>query len=335
MLTSGNLFDTIKKKGIFPERTKGMKALVLPAQGEITKSDNFNTDFFNKWLAYLDTTPNTANTYKKAVKQFVLWLTEKGIVNPSREDVISYREELRQTRKPTTVQLYIEAVRLFFKWLEQERLYPNVADHVKGAKIDKEHKKDPLTSKQATALLDSVERTSARGKRDYAILALMLTTGLRTVSIVNADVGDIRTVGDDVVLFYKGKGHDEKNTYVKLAEPVEKAVRDYLNSRGATTEKEPLFSSESNRNTKGRMTTRSISRLVKDHLCGVGLKSERLTAHSLRHTAATLNLLQGGNIEETQQLLNHSNINTTMIYVHALERAKNQSESRIAGAIFK
>ena len=82
------------------------------------------------------------------------------------------------------------------------------------------------------------------------------------------------------------------------------------------------------------MTTRSVSRVAKDHLIEVGLESDRLTAHSLRHTAATLNLLNGATVEETQQLLGHANINTTLIYSHALERAKNNSEHRIAKAIF-
>lgn len=64
-----------------------------------------------------------------------------------------------------------------------------------------------------------------------------------------------------------------------------------------------------------------------------GLRSSRLTGHSLRHTAATLNLLYGGSVEETMQLLGHSNVNTTLIYSHALERAANNSEERIAKAI--
>lgn len=67
---------------------------------------------------------------------------------------------------------------------------------------------------------------------------------------------------------------------------------------------------------------------------GVALDSDFLTGHSMRHTAATLNLLNGGTVEETRQLLGHTNINTTLIYSHALERAKNNSEERIAKAIF-
>ena len=82
------------------------------------------------------------------------------------------------------------------------------------------------------------------------------------------------------------------------------------------------------------MTTRSIRRIVKGNLVNAGYNSDRLTAHSMRHTAATLNLLNGGTLEETQQLLRHQNISTTMIYSHALERAGNRSEERIASGLF-
>ena len=135
-------------------------------------------------------------------------------------------------------------------------------------------------------------------------------------------------------LVIKKKGHEEKADYVKLAEPVEEAIRAYLKARGETDPKAALFCSIANRNSSERMTTRSISRVCKENLVAVGLESDRLTAHSLRHTAATLNLLNGATVEETQQLLGHSNINTTLIYSHALDRARNNSEKRIAKAIF-
>ena len=232
------------------------------------------------------------------------------------------------------MQSYLEAVKLFFQWTEQERLYPNIAAHIKGAKLDSEYKRDYLTTKQVSKLLDAIDTSTLKGLRDYAVLSLMVTTGLRTISIVRADIGDIRTAGDSVALYYQGKGHEEKADYVKIAEPVEEAIRKYLVVRGQTDSSAPLFSSISNRNNGGRMTTRSISRVAKNHLIEIDLKSDRLTAHSLRHTAATLNLLNGGTVEETKQLLGHANINTTLIYSHALERAKNDSENRIAKAIF-
>lgn len=291
-------------------------------------------EVFNSWTSFIDASPRTVETYSKAIKQFFIYLQGKGIKQPQREDIVAYREYLSKDHKPTTVQSYLAAVKLFFQWTEQEKIYPNIAQRVKGAKLDTEHKKDYLTKKQVSKLLKAIDRSTLKGKRDYAMLSLMVTTGLRTVSIINANVEDIRAAGDATALYYKGKGHQEKATYVKLAEPVEEAIRDYLKARGRADGKEPLFTSTAHRNNGGRMTTRSISRVAKESLIDIGLDSDRLTAHSFRHTAATLNLLNGGTVEETQQLLDHKNINTTLIYSHALERAKNNSEKRIAKAIF-
>ena len=291
-------------------------------------------ELFNRWASYIDASPKTLETYRRAIKQFFVYVTENGIARPQREDIIAYRDYLALEHKPTTVQSYLAAVKLFFKWTESEGLYPNVADRVKGAKLDLEHKRDYLTSKQTLKLLENIDRTTLKGLRDYAILSLMVTTGLRTISVARANVGDIRTAGDAVALYYQGKGHQEKANYVKLAEPVEEAIRAYLQARGTASGEEPLFTSIANRNGGERMTTRSISRVAKENLVAAGLESDRLTAHSLRHTAATLNILNGGTVEETQQLLDHANINTTLIYSHALERARNESENRIAAAIF-
>lgn len=311
-----------------------MNELTVMNTTELVARQELNVELFSRWTSYIDASPKTIDTYSKAIKQFFIYLQDNGISQPQREDIVAYREYLKEDHKPTTVQSYLAAVKLFFKWTEQEGFYQNIADRVKGAKIDTEHKKDYLTTKQVNKLLGAIDRSTLKGKRDYAMLSVMVTTGLRTISIINANIEDIRTAGDATALFYKGKGHEEKATYVKLAEPVEDAIRDYLTARGTIDGKEPLFSSVANRNSGGRMTTRSISRVAKESLIDVDLISDRLTAHSFRHTAATLNLLSGGTVEETQQLLDHANINTTLIYSHALERAKNNSEQRIAKAIF-
>ena len=315
------------------QRGDNMNELLAMEQSPLVIRE-ISEEVFNSWTSFIDASPRTVETYSKAIKQFFIYLQGKGIMQPQREDIVAYREHLSKDHKPTTVQSYLAAVKLFFQWAEQEKIYPNIAQRVKGAKLDTEHKKDYLTKKQVSKLLKSIDRSTLKGKRDYAMLSLMVTTGLRTVSIINANVEDIRAAGDATALYYKGKGHQEKATYVKLAEPVEEAIRDYLKARGRADGKEPLFTSTAHRNNGGRMTTRSISRVAKESLIDIGLDSDRLTAHSFRHTAATLNLLNGGTVEETQQLLDHKNINTTLIYSHALERAKNNSEKRIAKAIF-
>lgn len=310
-----------------------MNAIEVRGTTAIT-SQGFGIDMMERWVGYVDANPKTVETYTRAIKQFVLYIQENGIVNPTRADIIAYRDGLKATKKPTTVQAYMMAVKLFFQWTEQEGLYPNVAEHIKGAKLDTDHKKDYLTTKQVVKLLSGIDRSTLKGKRDYAILSLMVTAGLRTIEVARANIEDLRTVADFTALYIQGKGHEEKTDYIKVVEEVEDAIRDYLNARGEKDRKAPLFASIANRDAGERMTTRSVSRIAKERLIAVGLDSERLTAHSLRHTTATLNLLNGGTVEETQQLLRHTNINTTLIYSHALERAKNNSEARVAKAIF-
>jgi integrase/recombinase XerC len=299
-----------------------------------TCSAELSSELFARWAAYIDGSERTRDTYTRNVKHFAEWLSVHGITQPTRADVIAYRDELAQEHKPATVHGYIVAVKLFFQWLASEGLYQNITERVKNAKVDPYHKKDPLTSKQAGKVLDSLNLETLAGLRDYALICVMLTTGLRTKSIELANVGDLGTVQGLPVLYYQGKGHTEKADFVKLSEPVRAALSRYLQARGDLLPSSPLFASTANRNGGERITTRSISRIVKNALRAAGLSSERLTAHSLRHTAATLAIQNGATLQEVQQLLGHKNISITMIYLHDLERARNSSADRITAAIF-
>lgn len=311
-----------------------MKELVKVESKDLVALQGITEDLYSRYIAYIDAKPKTIESYTRALRQFFTYTQTHGISTPTREDIIAYRDYLKIDHKPTTVQNYITALRQFFKWTEQEGIYKNVADNIKGARISNEHKKDYLSGRQVKGILDEISLEAEIGKRDYAIFALMVTGGLRTVEVTRANVGDLRTLGDSTVLYIQGKGRDEKTDYVKLPHPVEQAIRTYLKGRKGIQDEQPLFTSTSNNNRGGRVSTRTISGIVKGRLVEAGHNSERLTAHSLRHTAATLNLLNGGSLEETQQLLRHTNINTTMIYVHSMNRAKNPSEARIANAIF-
>lgn len=299
-----------------------------------TNIQTFTADLFSRFIEYLDASPKTIETYTRAIRQFAKWTAENAITQPTREDVIAYREDLKKDHKPSTVQNYIIATRLFFSWTEQEGLYPNIADHVKGAKLDREHKKDYMTPRQVKKTLAAVDRTTSQGKRDFAILALMFTGGLRTIEVVRANVEDLTTAGERTVLYVQGKGHQERSTAINIPAEAEDAIRDYLADRGNVDGKEPLFTSQSDRNAGQRMTTRSISRLVKNAFMAAGFVSDKLTAHSTRHTAVTLALLGGETLQEVQQFARHASITTTQIYAHNLEAANNKCSNVIAGAIF-
>lgn len=289
---------------------------------------------YRDYTAFLDAAPRTVQTYAGNVRQFIKWTRQKGIQNPTRQDVISYRDELRERCRPSTVQGYITALRLFFKWTAQAGIYPDIAEHIKGAKLDTNHKKDYLSAAQIKGLLGSIDTQTAKGKRDYCMIALMVTGGLRDIEASRANIEDLQQLGSCTVLYLQGKGRDERTDYIKIVPAVEKPIQDYLKTRMKAQGKQPLFASLSNNSKGQRLTPRSISSIVKGRLIAAGYNSERVTAHSLRHSAVTLSLIGGLPLEEVQQFARHRNISTTQIYAHNLERAKNRSEETIAASIF-
>ena len=311
-----------------------MGDLIAVNNSEVIQAKELNAELFTRFTAYLDAAPKTIESYTKNLRQLFNYFGMNGITHPQREDVIAFRDELKASgHKPTTVQGYITAARLFFSWTAQEGIYPNIADHLKGAKLNRDHKRDYLTSGQVREVLAHIDRDTLQGKRDYAILFLMITCGLRTIEVSRANIEDLRTLGNNTVIYVQGKGREEKTEFIKVTAPAEKAIRDYLKARGTAAENEPLFVSTSNNNKGQRMTTRSISKIGKGCLKRAGYDSPRLTAHSLRHTAVTLSLLAGEKLEEVQQFARHANIATTMIYNHSLDMAKNNCSEAITEAI--
>ncbi|MGX7364692.1 tyrosine-type recombinase/integrase [Aerococcus suis] len=292
---------------------------------------------YSRFIEYIDAKPKTIETYTKGIKRFKAYTEANNINKPQRRDVINYRDDLLSQYKPATVRSYMNAVKLFFKWLNQEGIYPNVAENIKSANVSNTFKKDYLTSEQVKDILLSIDTSDEKGKRDYALFALTVTCGLRTIELQRANVNDIRTLGNNTVLYIQGKGRDEKGDYEKIMLPVQKCIKDYLSARELIADEKgevPLFTRTSNNGKGKRMTTRSISQILKDCMVNAGYDSERLTAHSLRHTAVTLALLAGEDIAQVQQFARHKSINTTMIYNHAIDEQKNNCSNAITNAIF-
>lgn len=307
---------------------------IEPTKQLVLKQNNLE-NLFNQFVIFIDATPNTIRTYRGSLKQWFIYLRQNQIIQPTAETVRQYRDHLQVTgKKATTVKNYIIAVKRFFAWTEEAGLYPNIAKFIKSGHLSKSFKKDYLTGSQARQILNHVDRSTLKGKRDYAMLVTMLTMGLRTIEVTRANIEDIRTKGNTTVLFVQGKGHEEKDDLIRMPQHVESAIRDYLSVRKANDLSEPLFVSTSNHNSNGRMTTRSIRRIVKTAFIAAGFDSPRLTAHSTRHTAATLSLLNGATLQQTQELLRHRNIGTTEIYAHNIDATTNPAANDVEAAIF-
>lgn len=305
-------------------------------------TDNMNMEVNNvmsmlvvdRWLNFIDVSPKSKEAYTKSIKQLFKYFAENNITQPTRDDIIAFRNELMKTRKPSTVQLRMVATRLFFRWLSTEGVYANVADHIKAPKIDRGHKRDALTMTQSRNLLTNINTSTLAGLRDKAIITLCLTAGLRTIEIVRANVGDLYEKCGRYYLKVQGKGHTDRNDEVLVSSQVYNLIQAYLIRRGELSDDDALFASVSNRNNGKRLTSNSVSRIAKNALRNADIDSKRISAHSMRHFCATQALLNGVNITQVQQTLRHQNINTTMTYVHAIERMKNTTEQIVADSLF-
>ena len=289
----------------------------------------------DKFFEYLDVSRATLKAYRAGVKQFIIFTqrNSENIIN--RETVIKFKQSLMSSGlKPATVALYLVAVRRLFDWLEAEGLYANVAKGIKSPKMLAGHKRDVLSASQLKACVKAMNRDDEKGLRDKAMFLLMATAGLRTVEVSRANISDIHEVQGVWTLNVWGKGHTEADSFVKLSPEVKQTIDEYLSVRGHVSPNAPLFASCSRRNKGKRLSTRTISTAAKSAMIRAGYDSHRLTAHSLRHSAATLAIQAGMSLQDVQAFMRHSNISITTIYLHDVTRLKSQCENAITAAIF-
>lgn len=290
---------------------------------------NINDLILDDFKKNLDATPQTKETYLKGVRVFINWCKINNVSEVTHATLIQYKEDLIANKKSaSTISMYMTSLKKLYKYLETKG-FKNIASDLKGAKQKRNYSKDPLTLEQAKELLSSIDTTTQEGKRNFAIIHLLITTALRTIEIERANIEDIRNVANNSVLYVMGKGRDTKDEYVKLTYETLRAINNYLVTRKITDNKEPLFTSLSDRTNGQRLKTRSIRDIIKKAYKNIGINSDKITTHSLRHTAITLSLLGGTPLQEVQQMARHSNINTTMIYAHNLKRIESNAEHNI------
>ena len=283
------------------------------------------------FLSECDIRANSKNVYRRGLLYFFRWVESTGrtISDLTRADIITFKDSLLATHSNLSVAGYLVALRRFYEWCEGNKLYPNIAKGVKSPKRKNAYLKEHLRENQIHDLLKHYEGNL----RDFAIVNLLLRTGLRTIEVVRANVEDITFKGGQRILRVWGKCRDDKDTFVVLTDKAYAPIRAYLDTRKSATLKEPLFISTSNRNLCGRLTTRTISKICKEGLCAIGLDAHEYTAHSLRHTTAVM-LLKHGTLSDVQSVLRHASPVTSQIYTKSIEeelRLANPSEMKLDG----
>lgn len=272
-----------------------------------------------RFIASQDVRESSRSLYTRTLSQFFLWVeeTSRSLNSLTRESILEYKDHLLGSGLSSlTIASYLVVVRKFYEWTESLLIYPNIAKGIKTPRRVQAFKKQHLTETKSRELLGYYQE---RSLRDFAIVNLLLRTGLRTIEAVRANIGDITFKGDRRVLLVWGKGHTERDSFVVLTDKTYLPIREYLNTRKGAKPGDPLFVSNSRQNKGERLTTRTISGLCKEGLREIGLDGREFTAHSLRHTTAVEILKNGGEITDVQRVLRHTSPVTSEIYTASIE----------------
>jgi integrase/recombinase XerD len=286
------------------------------------------------WVEYLrsEKTRGTTRAYMKGLNTFLGWLKGEGLplahVVPS--TIRRWRDSLvSEGYSPDSVSLWLTAVRRFYAFLINEYDVPilNPAREVKGkTSSGNGHKRDELTSREVMAVLETCEDIQ-RGKRDRALIGLMAYSALRTIEVHRADLKDLQTKGDRLILWVHGKQRVAADEFVVISEKAHKCLHPWLIERGKNPG--PLFTSLSNRSKGTRLGLRSIRAIVMSRYCKAGVVGQTKSTHSLRHSAITNAIRNGADPKQVMQMARHKSFNTTLGYYHEVNRLNSPAEDLI------
>ncbi len=264
--------------------------------------------------------PETQGTYERALREFLRWCRKDRLFRFRERDVLRYKRHLRRRRlSDVSIATYLTALRRFCQYLmDAGVLAHNPAKKVGGGKRPVLHRRDVLSETEVRSLIGAIGREDERGRRDYAVVRLMLDCALSEIEVVRADVADLVTSDGTATLRVQGKGRVEKDQMVTVPADLVDSITGYLQGRGEIRAGDPLFTSAGNRTRGLRMTTRGIRDRVNFYLRRAGIKrggERKVSPYSLRHTAAVMMAERGANAGEIRQRMRLGSDATAMLYL--------------------
>jgi tyrosine recombinase XerC len=244
--------------------------------------------------------PHTLRGYRKDLEQFFDFLSDRAVVVVDSTAILAYVSFLmKYGLDARSVARKLSALKSFFKVLRRlGRADHNPAENIRTPKT-KKHLPGFLTLPQIEQGL------TIEDKRDRAIMEVLYSCGVRASELVGLDTGSVDFNRDEIKV--RGKGNKER--IVPLGQAAKTAILAYMRERNAASA--ALFQNRRG----GRLTTRSLQRIVHKHLMSVAQVSGT-HPHILRHTFATHLLDNGADLRAVQELLGHASLSTVQIYTH-------------------
>ncbi len=301
------------------------KRIAIPDNSSLLTEDLLLQEELLVWLMNYNSR-KTRQAYLKAIeqlKEFVFDRADMSLLAIEQKHVIAWKEWLvGDGLSQSSINQKISATSSFYKHLMTKGLATaNPADDVKRYNVSPYGKATFLTVDEQKKLLEQVDRNTEQGRRDFAMLLLFLTTGVRVSVVTNAYVRDIEPKGSEIMLNYTNKGGAAEQARITGIWP---AIGDYLSRREVELD-EPLFVAtklgrrrtehlpESETYHLQPLHANTVRGLVRTYAKRAGL--ENITPHSLRHSAA-MAASEKGTMMEVSKLLRHKSLRVTTVYLN-------------------
>ena len=269
------------------------------------------TDFL-RHLRERNASPHTIKAYSGDLANFAGYAGSRGWKEIDHIAIRGFLSQLYEKGlSKTSVARSLAAVRSLYRWLAQEGVVEqSPAKLVATPKLPKKLPRVP-TIEEMNAVLDGLmPEQAAFPERDRLMLELLYGCGIRNSELTGINLDDIRLSAQAILIRGKGK----KERYVPFGESAKSALAAYLPARQAAL-------SETRRNTPallinrrgGRLTTRSVGRIIKKIAVAKGLSPD-VHPHTLRHAFGAHMLEEGADLRAIQELLGHERLATTQRY---------------------
>ena len=252
---------------------------------------------------------------------YLLFLSQtkniETIAETTNNTILQYLKSLRgKGLSPVTVSDRFIVLRVFYNFLvEWGYLEINPMEHLKKPKVPKRHART-FTTSEIMAILKSYDKTTFLGYRNYTIMSVLFSTGMRKTELLKLSVLDIHLQECFLVVLH-GKG--DKTREIPIGLSLRRILKKYLRDREEVLQEHSSFTPQFLVTFTGKPLTASgldtVFKHLKESMKGLGIPASRLSAHTWRHTFAKAFLLNGGDLFTLQKILGHEDVSTTKIYV--------------------
>ena len=279
------------------------------------------TDFL-RHLRERNASPHTVKAYRGDLANFAFYAGSRQWEDIDHIAIRGFLSRLYERGlSKTSVARSLAAVRSLYRWLAREGVVEqNPAKLVATPKLPKKLPRVPTIEEMNSVLDGQMPETAAFPERDRLMLEFLYGCGIRNSELTGINLDDIRLSAEAILIRGKGK----KERYVPFGESAKKALTAYFPARQTA-----LAESRSNTTALlinrrgGRLTTRSVGRIIKKIAVAKGLSPD-VHPHTLRHAFGTHMLEEGADLRAIQELLGHERLRTTERYTqlsmkHVLE----------------